>query len=238
MASTPPQKPGNKPGDSGDEALLQDLKLSDIEEVGGTVAQTGRPLPKKVELDIDDMLLEEEPPAQIKPEPKKPEPVKELTPLPAEEASEDEEPKARISKKKIAIISALLIIPLALAILFFLPGKPKPTPVHTKKVATGPVDVVLQPFVINFPGQSSGKEPLMYIKFSIFFTTVEGKHEFDAQTVMFRDLIFRFIQGRGPIPFGNSPVRTEMIQSLIVLINEHMKHGQADQLQILEMGLV
>lgn len=240
MAPANPKSPGKDPALAGGDPLLQDLNLSDIEGLEGAIPADGKPLPKKVELDIEDMLLEEEePPAhEVRPE-RVPEALKEIV-LETEKEPAEKKPKTKLSVFKLAIIGATVLIPIVVVVslLLFTPiAKPKPKPTPPKSVS-GPADAELKPFIVNFSHPQTTKELIMYFKLEVLFSSAEGRHEFQAQNVMFRDLIFRFIQGHGPVPTNNPAARTEFSRTLIELINANLKRGRVEQVQILEMGAV
>ena len=82
---------------SEDDNLLKDLNIDDVEGLEGAQLAGGQPLPKKVELDIDDMLLEED---EEEAPPEAPEvpasaPVREPVPEPEAAPSEEAKPPRR-----------------------------------------------------------------------------------------------------------------------------------------------
>jgi flagellar basal body-associated protein FliL len=192
-----------------------------------------RNLPKKVELDIDDLILEDEDVEipEEKPEAAPEEPKDEVV----EEEEEPEEVKSKFSKLKLSLIASAVVIPLAAVTLWLILGKgekpeikPEPQAVLEK--------LELLPFIVNLPRQQS--ELIFKFKMSLSFPTILAKDEFAGQTAAMRDLIYRYLQGREPDLLEDPEAKTLLAEELAGLLNESLKKGRIESLQILELSLI
>ncbi|MEW6266655.1 MAG: hypothetical protein AB1641_26585 [Thermodesulfobacteriota bacterium] len=219
----------------GGDNMLQDLNLADIEGLEGAHLEGGRPLPKKVELDIDDMFLEEEEAAKPEEKPAPPakeEPEKEAAAeLPAKPA---EEPKPRSPYLKIGLIAGAALVVAVLAAGLIL-SKMKTPPEPPPKAAV-PLEMELSPFVVNHTGRE--REVIQELKLFVAFSDAQGRLEFENKTLIMRDIIFRFLQGRGPLASNDNKAKSDLGTALTELINRTLKQGQAKQVLILKVNPV
>lgn len=212
----------------GEDAQLEDLDLGEVDSLQDADTEAGSSLPKKVELDIDDMDLGREEDKEEEPEEPKEEP--EETP----EQPEPEEDKAKAppqySSSKLAfLVGGVLIIVAVAAGLFilFAPSPQQPAAVEE------PFKIELQPFIINFPAPD--EDVIIKLTLSLSFTNAGAMDEFTSRRLTLRDLVFRFIQGRGPVNSGSSEVKTKLRKGLTDLINGSLEKGRVKQLKIVDL---
>ncbi|MFH1135155.1 MAG: flagellar basal body-associated FliL family protein [Pseudomonadota bacterium] len=229
MAPNPPKDVDDLMRDD-EEALLKDLNLDDVDVSSDAQASGGRALPKKVELDIDDLGLDEEEPAA----PEKPEPE----PLPAPPPLKDEvaRPKPRLSRTKLILFIAAAVLPLLIgggvAAWYFLREKEPPP-----QVEVGPGQLELLPFIVNFPG--SNPERLLELKLAVVFKNQQDQAAFESESNKLRDLIYRFVQGKKPDDLEDSPeTKKELSLELAQLINASLKNVTVDRVVVVEIKKV
>jgi flagellar basal body-associated protein FliL len=204
---------GGKPGD--------DLKVE------------GGPLPKKVELDIDDMFLEEvqeaEPPAPPPP------PQSESAPVVEPESETDEKPAPRRKFPfKLALIAGGVVLVLAVAVVLAIPRlKPSPQTAHDAPAVgmAKPLQAELFPFVVTVAGP--GEEQIVTFAVSVTFPSGNVQQEFESHEGVFRDLIFRFVSGRKNLDVARTQTKDELGKALTTLINQRLTSGKISQLAII-----
>ena len=224
---TPPDKDNlTNPGVDENDALLSDVNFGDLGETGTMGSDEGRPLPKKVELDIDDMILDED---EEPPEITEPEPIEEITP-----EEEPEPAPAKFSRFKLAILAAaalLVLIAVAVPVIIMTTGEKVET--EPAKPAN-PLDNMIQsPFVINFP--VADREIIMKMTLAASFPNEVVQQEFQIRQVVIRDLIFRYAQGLGPEMLNDTDYRAQLGTELAQLINETLTQGQVKNVAVLEI---
>jgi flagellar basal body-associated protein FliL len=213
-------------GGNEDDAFLKDIDFGELGESGAIGLDEGRPLPKKVELDIDDMILEddEEPPETTEPEP-------------VEEAAPEEEPEpapAKFSRFKMALLAmAAILVLAAVAVPVIIMTRGDKVETETVKPAN-PLDNLIQaPFVINFPGDK--QDIILKMTVAVSFPNQAVQQEFQTQLVVIRDLIFRYALGAGFDSLNDQASRSILSQELAQLINENMKQGTVKSVDIIEI---
>ena len=246
---------------SEDDNLLKDLNIDDVEGLEGAQLAGGQPLPKKVELDIDDMLLEEDeeeaPPEE--PEAPAPEPVGE--PVPEAEAAPSEEekpPRRKISTTKLILLILAVVLPLTIIIapiIYIYMDKPVET---TQQPAPLPMPEMLElkPFVINYQAETakagSGekdaqktegsptapKETIIQIIVMVDFPDGAIAKEFKSQESAIRDGLFRYFQGLAVTDIEDVNKQPELSPALTSLVNRYLKNGQVRSVQIVSVGTV
>jgi flagellar basal body-associated protein FliL len=204
-----------------DEALLNELDAD-----GENDEQS--PLPRKVELDIDDMVFEDEEEEEGEEEEAEPEPELDLEEPEAEPAEEEPKPKGRRSKKKLLFIGLLALVPLlglGAAAYLFLGDQSEP------EVVQEPVtpSLTLKPFVINYAPREKNVATLVL---TVTFPSPEIMSEFERQIIVFRDKIYRYAQGMGPGPIDDLDAQQGMMTDLSLLINRTLTKGPIQKLSI------
>ncbi|MDY6851384.1 MAG: flagellar basal body-associated FliL family protein [Thermodesulfobacteriota bacterium] len=219
----------NEPDFGQDEAeQLEDLDLGEVDSLQDTDTEAGRSLPKKVELDIDDMDFGVEEDKEEEPE----EPEEEPKETPEQPEPEENEAKAspQYSSYKVAFLAGVALTILAVAaglLIFFMPSPQQPVAVdeHLK--------IELQPFIINFPAPD--EDVIIKLTLSLSFPSAGAMDEFTGRRTALRDLVFRFIQGQGPVNSDNPEVKAKLRKGLIGLINESLEKGGVKQLKIVDL---
>ncbi|MFH1091378.1 MAG: flagellar basal body-associated FliL family protein [Pseudomonadota bacterium] len=213
------------------DALLKELNLEEMEGLEEVEFTPGRPLPKKVELDVEDIGFEEEE------EEEKP-PTREVEAEPAEKpgiSPPPQEKPGRTSNRKLMLLIAAVLAPLIAAAVLFLylglgAGLKKTTLLPTQQIE-------LLPFVLNYPAQDN--RTIIKVKVRIIFNNSTAPKEFLQNDMHFRDLIFRFLQGQGPDPLLAGPKSRDILASdLIRLLNGSLKQGRITSLLFLEATAV
>jgi flagellar basal body-associated protein FliL len=157
-------------------------------------ADSSRPLPKKVELDIDDFLeeeIEEEPPP---PPPTEEKPAPPPEELPGDEEEPSEKPKRFALPKLILLVSIVLIPLLAItATALYLLRDDEPPPEEPKTIIN---TIDLNPFLINFPPPNNLF--ILKLDLSIKFPNPLILQDFQNNRLIQRDRIYRLVQGLGP----------------------------------------
>ena len=198
-------------------SLLGDLDGLPGEEGLGTDIPAGdHGMPKKVELDIDDLSWEddeEEPEVDsgpiVEPEPEPAPPVEE----------KEEEPPKKFSMFKLAIIGGatlVVIVALLAGYMFLFQDKEEPPP----QTAAKPGMVELRPFVINYPAQDH--EIIILLSLALRFPDEATRTAFDARKPLVRDLIFRVVQGYDPNDLTAAGSREKIQEVLGQLVNQEM----------------
>lgn len=227
------------PPASGDDELLEDLNISDMDGLSDEAAEGGRPLPKKVELDIDDMMLEEEDeeePEEPEPEPEpEPEEIEEPAPEPEEEPKKK---KGRLSLVKLIILALAVIIPLVAAAGVYKWYSDKKAAEAQKKQAApiGPILLELKAFVINYPGAE--QDQVVRLTMALTFPTPILAQEFKVNEIKVRNSIYLFLQGQGPEVFNDSETKAQLIDKLKYLINGNLSQGKINKIQLLSIEKV
>ena len=212
-----------------EDALLTDLNLGG-EAMGGAEFDQGRPLPKKVELDIDDMLLEseeEEPP----PPPRPRRPHRKFPNRRRKKRRKRSSPG--FPKKKLAIlmgIAALVLTVIAAPIIYIFGEKEEKT---VEEAIPKPPKLYLKPFIVNFPAKE--RDRLVKVSLAVEFPNNAVESEFNHDLPVLRDLIFRFIQGQGPAISRPKADMDELIKQITGLLNGLLKAGRVDKVEILEI---
>ena len=217
-----------------EEALIKDLNLDDIDDMNMKEESDsgGRSLPKKVELDIDDLGLEAEEPEIPPDEEPEPEPIP--PPPPVEE--EAEKPKAKLSKKKLFLFLILALIPIlvgggAAGWYFFLKEEPPP------QIEAGPGQIEMMPFIVNFPG--SDPEKLLELQLTVVFNTKQDESAFKDDKIKLRDLIYRFLQGKKPDDLEDeSDIKKQLGKEIAHLINVSLKTVRVKQVVVVGISKV
>ena len=228
----------NKKNSAGDDDLLRNLNLENVEGLEGIQVESGRPLPKKVELDIDDLLLEED---EVEAPPTAAEKQAAEAPAAEEAAGEEdkeEAPAPRISWFKLAIVASGVLVPLMVLVVvgviyFRTPAPPVPPP---KPAEVGQANLELLPFVINFPLDKG--EMLIEMEMALYFDNPGGQREFESQNLYWRDLIYRYVQGKNPAELKEPVTRDSLSRELVELINAGLKTGQVLRVQLKKLGVV
>lgn len=214
-----------------------DLDLDDVQGLEAAQKEDARPLPKKVELDIDDMLLEEEEdeedelPEELPP----PTPV-EAPSAPVPAPAPEEKPKSKISPVKLAVLGALVLIPIIVVVMLYVFVLRDDS--GTPEGAAAEVNVELKPFVVNFPAEEGRDEVIIRVFLSATFPDEATKNEFDDQRVVVRDLIFRYIQGQEAAKVSNVDSAEELGRNLTSLVNEALKKGRIKSIRVTATDLV
>ncbi len=205
----------------------------DFDDTSGLEIEEDRALPKKVELDIDDLILEDEDVEIPDDEPdEEPEASEEEEAAEVEEEEEPDKAKPKFSKAKLAILASALLIPLTAGILWLtLSDGKKPEPAPQPQVAVEKLELL--PFIVNLPLQQ--KELILKFRLSVSFQTTMVKAEFEGQTASMRDLIYRYLQGREPELLEDPEAKTLLAEELAGLLNGSLKKGRLESLQILEL---
>ena len=230
-----PEKNGSMDSTSSDDdLLLEDVDFGDMKGLEDAAQDSERALPRKVELDIDDMLLEEEEfPEEAEEEGAAPaeEPEAEPETAPAEEPeAEPEAAPGGISRFKLILIAAggLVVLGIAVIAAFVLLSN---NSTDGKSVITGPAKVELAPFVINFTGEK--EEVIAEFILSVTFPTPEAKAEFESRSVVLRDLVFRYVQGQGAGILDDAEGRKKLLIGLKDIFDQTLKTGPVEQVKIL-----
>lgn len=198
--------------ESDDDDLLKDLDAGEIN--GNGPADSSRPLPKKVELDIDDFLeeeIEDEPPPAA--EEKPPPPVKEE---PKTDKKPVEEPHKRFSRKKLILLgsSGLVLLAVIAGAVFFLLKDKEPPPDNTPP----PVNMIeLKAFLVNFPPPNDAF--ILKLELSIKFPNQLVLQDFSNNRLIQRDRIYRMVQSLGPTVMNAWKANKEMEALEIELAN-------------------
>lgn len=212
----------------GKDEQLEDLDLGEVDSLQDADTEAGRPLPKKVELDIDDMDLGVEEDKEEEPE----EPEEEPKETPKQPEPEEGEAKAppQYSSSKMAFLAGGVLIILAVAaglLMLFMPPPQQP-------VAAGEhLKIELQPFIINFPAPD--EDVIIKLTLSLSFPSTGAMDEFTSRRPALRDLVFRFIQGRGLVNSDSPEVKTKLRKGLTDLINGSLEKGGVKQLKIVDL---
>jgi len=191
--------------------------------------EAGRPLPKKVELDIDDIFTQEE--AAEPEEALEPESEKETA-----EVLEAELPPPKYAFYKIVLLGGagvlVLTVLISLVVLLF----PDIQPPEVRQLLEGPISMELQPFIINYPDEQG--DTIIQLRFSLSFSNAQAREEFSGRLLTMRDLLFRYMQGQKPIDPDSQEAKDKLRENLIRLISGALKKGKIKDLQILEFILV
>jgi flagellar basal body-associated protein FliL len=261
MADSEEKKAGTSPGSDGDN-LLKDLNIDDVEGLEDAQIAGGQPLPKKVELDIDDMMLEEDE-EEAAPEESKaaaPLPEPELPPSPETAPSEAEEkpPRRKISTTKLILLILAFVLPLVIIVapviyIFF--DKPVET---TEPQVPPPVPKMLElkPFIINFPSvtaeggpdetekpessdsPAASPESIIQIIVMVDFPDSTVAEEFKKRESAIRDGLFRYFQGVGLKDIEDVSKQPELSPGLTSLVNGYLNQGRVRSVQVVSVGTV
>lgn len=207
----------------GEDAQLEDLDLGEVDSLQDADTEAGRSLPKKVELDIDDMDLGGE-------EDKEKEPEEEPEETPEQPEPEEEEAPPQYSSSKVTFLLGGVLIIVAVAaglLILFAPSPQEPTAVEER------FKIELQPFIINFPAPD--EDVIIKLTLSLSFTSAGAMDEFTSRRPALRDLVFRFIQGRSPVNSDSPEVKTKLRKGLTDLINGSLEKGGVKQLKIVDL---
>lgn len=203
------------------------LDMDRIPNLEEAQIEAGRPLPKKVELDIDDIFTEEE---EEEPE-KTPEPEKE-----AVEVTEAEQPPPKYAFYKVILLSGagvLFLTGLAVLGLWLVPDIQPP---QMRQLLKGPIQMELQPFIINYPGDQG--DVIVKLRLNLSFSNSQAHEEFSGRLLTMRDLMFRYMQGQGAIDPNSQKAKDRLREKLIELISGALEKGKIQDLKILEFQLV
>ena len=215
-------------------AALGEAGLEDKPGAGQAAGESGRSLPKKVELDIDDMLLREIAPPEATPPPaveQIPEPIEEKE-VPAPAPAPKKKPK--ISRKKLLILGGAVLLPLMLtfvAVIWFFFSEEKPSP--EEKAAALPQIVRLAPFIVNYP--EARPEIVVRVEISLTFADASAEALFEGRKIPMRDIVFRYLQGRGPAVVRDPQASTALSQGLMRLLEEHFASGAVKNVEIAKL---
>lgn len=203
----------------------------------GQEIEQDRALPKKVELDIDDLILEDE---TVEIPDEEPEETTEAPEKEEEEAGTETEKKLgeakpKLSKAKLAIMASAVVIPLIVVILWLTLSNGKKTEPDPQPPAAVE-KLELLPFIVNLPRQQN--ELILKFRMSLSFPTALAKEEFEGRTATMRDLIYRYLQGREPDLLEDPEAKTLLAEELAGLLNESLKQGRIESLQILELSMM
>lgn len=184
-------------------------------------AVPGRPLPKKVELDIDELG---EPGEEEEEEP---------APLEAPPEEEAEVPVRKPLAKLLLLGGGALVVLLALVgLVLFLVSGPEEAP----RQAGGPTTLRLEPFLVNLTGP--GRETVLKLTMAVTFSSPQAQEEFLTRRLALRDLIYRYIQGNGAGDLNQPQAKTALQDGLIRLLNESLRAGGVKQVMFEEFLLV
>ncbi|MBU2548538.1 MAG: flagellar basal body-associated FliL family protein [Proteobacteria bacterium] len=221
-------------GIGGGDGPTGEMSLDGMDGLDAAGQEDGRPLPKKVELDIDEMMevpeedLEEEAPEE---EPEEEAPVQ-------EEAPEEEPPPARISRSKLAVLAGgglLIVLAVASVLIMLLGGGPAPLPIPKVLFGSGSISQ-LKPFVINVP--QADRDVIVTLTLDVTFSDKEAKGEFENRLLVHRDAIFRLLLTRD-LPTMDSPkARNELAEELVRLIGGGLSKGRVERVKITELTVV
>ena len=224
-----------------DDLLMEDMDFDDLSGLEEAVQESDRALPRKVELDIDDMLLEEEDiPETEEPEEKPGEEPEAAEEEPEEEPEaepeeETEEKPGRVSRTKLFLVAggvlglAVMVAVVAIVLLAN----------NTRKISAvpaGPATIELAPFIINFSEEK--EEVIAEFILSVTFVTPQAKSDFEKRSVYVRDLIYRYVQGQGPGVLGDVAAKKEMVLGLRQLFDQSLKSGLVTKIKILSLRQV
>lgn len=219
----------SKKGDN----MLQDLNLDGIEGLEGVQSEIGGSIPRKVELDIDDMILEEEFEDEEPGEVETPsEPEVELPEEPEETPEKPPRTKKKLSLVKLLIIGVAILIPLiglTVGGMYYFSSEPEPVPQGT----SFDPNMSLLPFIINYPKPNDAD--VMLLEMTITFPNQSARLEFEENMITYRDMIYRFIQGRGPLDLENPDIKKAMAEALVELVNGTIVSGEIKKIQITKM---
>jgi flagellar basal body-associated protein FliL len=260
MAEPEEKSGGNSP--SSDDNLLKDLNIDDVEGLEGAQLAGGQPLPKKVELDIDDMLLEEDEEEAAPEEPKEAAPAPEPEPIPESEAAPSEEevkpPRRKISTFKLVLLILAFVLPLIIIvapIIYIYWNQPAETPVQQAPLPV-PEMLELKPFIINYPtGTEAGKpddkekpeadgseatptEAIVQIIVMVDFADKSVAEEFKDKEPAIRDGLFRYFQGVELKDIEDTAKQPEFGPALTSLVNEYLNQGKVRSVQVVSVGTV
>lgn len=213
-----------------------------LEEEDGA-EEPSRQLPRKVELDIEELPdMEEDEPA--------PPPAKE------EEEEEDEEPaspQAAPAKKK-SPLKLLLVFGLPLAALltagalalFFFMKTPEQTAPGEQEAAQGETAaapqparallVKLHPFVVS--QRIGGQDMVLRVSMAINFNNLKAEEEFRLKRTMNRDLIYRFLESQDLRGLNTNESITQLQDKLKSLINSSLTKGYIDKVFFQELVML
>jgi flagellar basal body-associated protein FliL len=217
-----------------DGEFFDDINFDDVGGLEDAQAESGV-LPKKVELDIDDMYLEEDegeeeaaPAAREEAPAEKPPPPAEA---PAEKAPRKKRPLLAIVLA-VVLPFVLVIVPVGYYILREAPSPEQPPP----QVELGPGQVQLDPFLINFPSRE--KEALVRLSLLIGFQSPQDPGSLDEKTVIMRDLIYRYVQSLDPAGLDSDEARARLAADLVAVLNSTPESGGVEEVVVLELEAV
>ena len=177
---------------------------------------------RKVELDIEEL------PEALYEEEALPEEEDEAVPDAEADAEQEEEgPPPKRSRAKLFLLGAigglLLVVLIGIISLVFILGDKG---AETNQPPPETMSLDLAPFVLSAPTDSS--DQIGTLKITLTFSSIEGKSEFRDRRTIYRDLIYRFLQGRDPEEFESKDSRVVLQQRIAELLNEDMTRGRVD----------
>jgi len=213
---------------SGDGDQADGFDLNSMPNLEEAQLEAGRPLPKKVELDIDDIFAEEGEKPEETPES---EPEKETAAV-----LETEPPPPKYAFYKVVLLGGAGVLVLAGLIALVMWLVPEIQPAGVRQLIKAPVSMELQPFIINYPDEQ--RDTIIKLRVSLSFSNAQAREEFSGRLLTMRDLLFRYMQGQGPIDPKSQEAKDKLRENLIRLISGTLKKGKIKDLQILEFLLV
>lgn len=188
-----------------------------------------RPMPRKVELDIEelaeDIIVEQ--PAAVE---------EEIDPI--EDDYEDEEEDLEVKASPLKLIAFILagvgvLAVIVIGIVFFINYNQALKDIRIKREALTSekaLNINMQPFVLNY--QDQGQERLIRVVIRLSFTNSMATLEFKEQQTLLRDLIFRFLQGGEPEYLENKDNTVDLEIKLSEIVNSFLIQGKLARLSI------
>ena len=224
---------GNSPRD-GD--FLDALNLENVDGLENAQTESGA-LPKKVELDIDDLYLEEDEEEEAAAPAKEEGPPKEEARVEAEAPPKEEAPAKK--KRSPLVVSLALAVPLLLAatgaLVLLLPEK-EVAPPPVEQVELGPGQIQLAPFLINYP--SGKKDSLIKLNVVVNFTKPQTEESLPPKVVVIRDLIYRYVQSLDPAVFSEQGAQDKLSAELTAIMNSQPDTGGVKEVVVLQLEAV
>lgn len=237
MADKPKQPASREASASLEDSFLKDLDASNVAALEENGLENGRPLPKKVELDIDDLMFgEDEDEAEETEEPAEAgeqETVEEAPP-----PSEEPPRRVKYDVKKLTVLASAGLLGIGLLIgvgLWLRPTEGPPPPVRNVQPAARAI--ALEPFIINFP-TPQGADVIITLTVSLVLSPGASPSQVASQTTVLRDMIFRYVQGQGPFDPSDQPTKERLGQELGGLIRNHIKAGVVERVEITNLAVV
>ncbi len=206
-----------EPAALSDEILLQDEKQRSI---------------KKVELDIEELSDELDTEEESRPEGEAPAEIEEEAPPTS---------RVKIPRFKLFLVgvgTALAVILILVGLILALNHTRQKGVTKTQPLVQPKQNLLakLKPFLVDY--NSSGREVILKLTITLSFSGLEAKNEFEKQRVIMRDLIYRFLQGRGLIDLNKRAALLSLQQEIAKLINSALTRGRVKKVLFQEFLIV